>query len=177
MARWKLTASHYLKVEGTFWEQVETDQLTGQQLRKRYPVPLQLDIKDDKMWNDNIVRNLRGEVLGGDIVVAYADKEHGPRDYLFTGDPTPDMFPLDDEAREISETYETIWNARPDEDISYDKRLIEQLQTKMQPAEAQPVKIEGLSEILQSMAAMMEQNQQLIATLSPKPEPSGMRRT
>lgn len=168
MARWKLVASHYLNVEGTAWEQVEVDQMSGKQIRKRYPVPLQLEIGDPTLWNANIVRNPRGEVLGGDIVVAYVDKAHEPNDYLFTGAPTPDMFPLDDEARAISAGLEDEWKMAPDEELSYGRRLVDRVQEEQAAIEAKEstVKIEGLSDILQSMSAMMQQNAALIATLT-----------
>lgn len=168
MARWKLVASHYLNVEGSAWEQVEVDQSSGKQIRKRYPVPLQLDVADPTLWNDNIIRNPRGEVLGGDIVVAYKDKEHNANDYLFTGKPTPDMFPLDDEARSISSGFEDEWKMAPDEELSYGRRLVDRVQQEQAAIEAKEstVKIEGLSDILQSMSAMMQQNAALIATLT-----------
>lgn len=167
MARWKLIAPHYLTVEGTSWEQIEVDQMTGKQIRKRYPVPMHLDHTDATLWNDNIIRNPRGEVLGGDIVVAYRDKEHNANDYLFTGDPTPDMFPLDDEAKEISAGYESVWKATPDEDVAYGKRIVDRVQEEQaaMEAKASTVKIEGLPEILQQMTAMMEQNATLVASL------------
>lgn len=168
MARWKLVASHYLTIEGTSWESVEVDQMTGKQVRKRYPVPLQLDVADPTLWNDNIVRNPRGEVLGGDIVVAYKDREHLANDYLFTGDPTPDMFPLDDEAKAISLSLEAEWKMAPDEELPYGRRLVDRVQEEQAAIEAKEstVKIEGLSDILQSMNAMMQQNAALIATLT-----------
>lgn len=178
MARWKLVSSHYLTVQGTFWEQVEVDQMTGKQVRKRYDVPLQLDIADTSLWNDNIIRNPRGEILGGDIVVAYADMEHKSSDYLFKGQPTPDMFPLDDEARAISEKYVEGWKAAPSEEVSYGRKLIERMEEHQAnvDAKAQNVKIEGLDEILRSMAAMMEQNSALIATLASVNKPAVERR-
>lgn len=167
MARWKLTASHYLTVQGNAWEQAEVDQMTGRQIRKRYDVPMQLDILDPIVWNGNIVRNPRGEILGGDIVVAYADKVHEPKDYLFTGEPTPDMFPLDDEAVEISASFKEKWQASPDEDMPYGQKLVQILMEKRVEAESREntVKIEGLDSVLTSMAKMMEQNQALLATL------------
>lgn len=168
MARWRLVASHYLTVEGTSWEQVEVDQMSGKQIRKRYPVPLQLSIDDPSLWNDNIIRNPRGEVLGGDIVVAYKDKAHAANDYLFTGKPTPDMFPLDDEAKEISAELETEWKMAPDAELSYGRRLVDRVQEEQAAIEAKEstVKIDGLSEILQTMNTMMQQNAALIATLT-----------
>lgn len=168
MARWKLTSSHYLTVQGTSWEQIEVDRMSGKQIRKRYDVPLQLDISDTSLWNDNILRNPRGEVLGGDIVVAYADKKHEANDYLFTGHPTPDMFPLDDEAKAISAKFEKTWNAKPSEEVTFGQRTIERIEEHQARVaeESKTVKIDGLADILKSMSGMMAQNQALIATLA-----------
>lgn len=174
MARWKLTASHYLSVKGTQWEQIEVDRMTGKQIRKQYEVPLQLDIDDTSLWNGNILRNPRGEVLGGDIVVAYADGAHEPADYLFRGDPTPDMFPLDDEARKISSKFEAKWNAAPDEEVTYGRRMIERIEEvgQRQAEEARTMKVEGLQEILKGMSDLMAQNAALMAQLvSTKSQP------
>lgn len=172
MARWKLTASHYLTVKGNAWEQIEVDQMTGRQIRKQYAVPMQLDIADPSVWNGNIIRNPRGEILGGDIIVAYEAKAHEPKDYLFIGTPTPDMFPLDDEATEISAGFEKVWNAKPDEELSYGAKLIDQLMVKRAEIESEEktVKIEGMSEILMSFQDMMKQNQQLLAAIMTKPD-------
>lgn len=109
MARWKLQVAHYLKVPGTTWEQVETDRETGRQRRKAYPVPCLLDPKDPSCWTH---KPGQGHVLKGgnsweegSIVVAYEGKTDDSRDIIFEGDPTPDMQPLDDEAREINKRY------------------------------------------------------------------------
>jgi hypothetical protein len=168
MARWKLIVAHYLSVEGKEWEQMEVDQMTGQEVRKRYAVPYLLDVKDPKLWNGNVIRNPRGEVLDGDIIVAYKDKAHESRDYLFTGDPTPDMFPLDDEAREISESFTEKWQAKPSEDNNYGHALMQQFANMKESAANKDsnVKIEGMSDMLQAMTAMMQQNAALIATLT-----------
>lgn len=168
MARWKLVASHYLTVEGTAWESIEVDQMSGKQIRKRYPVPLQLDIADPTLWNDNIVRNPRGEVLGGDIVVAHKDGEHNANDYLFTGNPTPDMFPLDEEAKAASAKLTEGWKMAPDEELSYGRRLVDRVQEEQAAIEAKEstVKVEGLSEILGGMSELLKQNAALIATLT-----------
>lgn len=158
MARWKLTASHYLTVAGNAWEQTEVDQMTGRQVRKRYEVPMQLDIQDPVMWNGNVIRNPRGEILGGDIIVAYASGAHESKDYLFTGDPTPDMFPLDDEAKEISAGFTQKWNARPEEDVPYGEKLIAQLMAAKADADSKPssVQIEGLPEVLATFGKIAE---------------------
>jgi hypothetical protein len=98
MARWMLKDAHYLSVPGTEWEYKETDRETGRQARKIYEVPLYLDPKWTQDWNDP----------DGIIVSNRYDAAHR-RDIVFTGPPTPDMEPIDDEATEISNRYRADW--------------------------------------------------------------------
>jgi hypothetical protein len=91
MARWKLTASHYLNLNPSLqWQQVEQDLATGQQARKSFNVPQLLDVNNPRDYNDP-----EGIVVSNGTNAA-------PRDYVFLGDPTPDMEPMDEEAQEIS---------------------------------------------------------------------------
>lgn len=87
MARYRLREAHYLQVPGTEWEQKETDQASGRQVRKVYPVPLLLDPKNTADCN-----------YPGEVIVANKPSREHPRDIIFTGPPTPDMEPLDEEA-------------------------------------------------------------------------------
>lgn len=97
MARWRLTQKHYLSVPGVEWEQKETNRDTGRQLVKRYPVPMFLD-------PDN-----PGDVNYDGMVVVGQGKGTMPKDYIFTGPPTPDMEPLDDEAQAITDAESPKW--------------------------------------------------------------------
>ena len=97
MARWRLTAPHYLKVPGTVWRYEETDRETGEQNQVVFNVPRLLDPKDPKHCN-----------RAGEITVAYAGSEQ-PGDRVFEGPPTPDMEPLDDEARALSGEWQERW--------------------------------------------------------------------
>lgn len=90
MARYRLIAKHYLNVPGTEWEQVETDQHTGRQVRKRYTVPRHLDPDMPSDWN---------YPNDGIIIVSDREDPSHPNDIVFIGEPTLDMVPLDDEAR------------------------------------------------------------------------------
>lgn len=167
MARWRLITTHHLAVEGNEWEYKETDRINGKEIRKRVKVPLLLDINDNTLWNDNILRNPRGEILGGDIVVALKGTEHKENDYIFTGEPTPDMMPLDSEAEAITKKLEPKWKASPNDDLPYaqGKELnITEEQQKLMEA-SRTVKVEGMGEMLQAMQEMMKQNAALIATL------------
>src|SRR5260370_20903891 len=92
MARWKLVTEHYLNVPGTEWEYKETSRETGRQVRRVFPVPLHLDPNENNIADHN---------YPGEIIVCHVGKGQG-RDIEFVGPPTPDMQPLDDEAKAIS---------------------------------------------------------------------------
>src|SRR5882672_3560161 len=107
MARWRLTAAHYLNVPGTEWEQKETSRETGRQIRKIYPVPLHLDPDDPTAQNRD-----------GEVIVAHEGSEK-KGDYIFTGPPTPDMEPLDDEAESLTKAERPRWLIKPDSGVGY----------------------------------------------------------
>lgn len=98
MARWRLTAAHYLNVPGTEWEYKETDRNTGKQGRKVFEVPALLNPDDPADCN-----------YPGEIIVCHDGKGQG-RDIIFLGDPTPDMEPLDAEAESITEALRPNWS-------------------------------------------------------------------
>lgn len=164
MARWRLSTSHYLLVQGNQWEYKETDRTSGRELRKRIDVPMFLDVSDQALWNDNIIRNPRGEILEGDVVVAYASGAHNDKDYIFTGEPSPDMIPMDDEAKEISDKFVAKWNMAPNENVTMGQQVIEAIEKVELVRQSQPqlVKIEGIAEVVKTMADMMTMNQQLM---------------
>jgi hypothetical protein len=166
MARWKLITSHYLAVENNHWEYVETDRSSGKQLRKRLDVPMQLDCDDPACWNVTY-RNQRGEVIAGEIIVAHRTGAEHADDIIFLGEPTPDMLPIDDEAKVLTKSFEKKWNAKPDEERPYGQLLVEQHQVEMAKvqAAANVVKIEGMAEIMKTMSEMLAQNQVLMQNL------------
>lgn len=94
--RWRLITPHYLPVatlpDGTAveWEHSETNRETGRAARKRYVVPAYLDA-------ETIVTQ---EVEGARV-------ERG--DVVFTGPPSPDMDPINDEAQEITNAHRERW--------------------------------------------------------------------
>ena len=96
MARWRLTAKHYLNVPGTEWEYEETTN-TGRRYKQRTPVPLYVDPDDSEFHNRD-----------GDVIVAYTGSDQ-KGDLVFAGPPTPDMDPLDDEAERISAELRKGW--------------------------------------------------------------------
>lgn len=98
MARWRVTEKHYLNVPGTEYEYRETNETTGKQARKVFPVPLYLDPANPSDCN-----------YPGEIIVTHkADKAY-PRDLIFVGPPTMGMAPLDEEAEAISAKMEKNW--------------------------------------------------------------------
>lgn len=126
--RWRLVTGHYLKVpelpDGTHveWEHKETNRANGRTVRKLFPVPILLDP------NDPADHNHPGEV----IVAHEVEGAHNVRnDYIFIGDPTPDMEPLNDEAEAISESLKSTW-AHPIETLPVNGGMSSEEQVFMQ---------------------------------------------
>jgi len=154
MARWKLTAPHYLNVPGTEFEYKEVSRETGKQAIKKFPVPLLLNPEDP---GDN---NYPGETI-----VCHAGK--GQReanqiirntDLVFAGPPTPEMEPLDDEARKISDNLRPGWS-HPIESLpgTFDQSLINRFEREMQTlseAQTQAVTKDELAELKAQIAAL-----------------------
>lgn len=171
MARWKLTEPHYLNVPGTEWEQVITDRVTQRPIRKKYIVPLHLDPRIESDWTH---RDERG--MDGEIIVCWEGKGL-PRDITFAGSPTPGMLPLDDEARAESAKY--TWTPTATVDTGYGERpaseqgrILDNLIQKLadatvsgMPSGTAPA---GFEKFMESMAAMMQQQTQLLAMLLEK---------
>jgi len=174
MARWKLTEAHYLfgyppdlEGEGVEWEYKETDRITGRERRKRFKVPFYFDI---------------------DTIVCHEGKGQ-PSDFVFEGDPTPSMTPLDEEAKQISARFADKWvhpiEALPGQGLadaialSFEKQM-ERLQAIPAPV---PVAESGVSReefdlLRNQMAQLMARNAELEA--KPKAAPRagvGNRRT
>ncbi len=97
--RFQLTAPHYLNVVGNQWEYKEIDRSTGKEKRHLRNVPMCLHPEDQSNWNYVTERGPVGQVVDGIIVVSTKESSEFPKDYIFTGAPTMDMIPLDDEAK------------------------------------------------------------------------------
>lgn len=178
MARWKLMTGHYLNCGTTEWEYMELDQSTGEQVRKRFKVPRLLDPLDPKCWNYSWGPKDR---VTGEIIVALEGKGQ-PKDYIIDCEPTPDMTPLDDEAKTISASLEKKWSYKPDsEGGSFADTMINQFHDKMADLQTKPVEIPGLSDLVKALTASVAQNQQLIESLiaqrpaTPAPAPATRR--
>lgn len=169
MARWKLTAAHYLNVPGTEWEHKETSRETGKQVRKIYPVPMHLDPKADSDWN---YRPHMGE--DGEIIVCYEGKGQ-PKDIVFEGLPTPDMEPLDEEARILSSRIPQ--KAKEYEHLSMGEGVLEgimkQIAQAMTTGMPQAISVAGVdpkefSQLKDMVNQLMEQNAALQAQIAEK---------
>ena len=169
MARWRLTTGHYLNVPGTEWEYKESDRETGRSARKVFEVPLYLhpDSKADQNYPEQDM-----------IAVSNKFDPNFRRDYVFAGPPTPDMDPLDDEAREISQGFRDRgeWK-HPIEtlDMNYSQSVLSDFERqiaqivannvpKAQPvvmASENAVSAEDFKKLQEQVAALMNRNAQL----------------
>lgn len=156
MARWKLATAHYLNVPGEEWEYTENDRKTGRPKRFKFPVPRHLDINDPTCWT-NRWGNKDNE--DGEIIVCWEGKGDSS-DIVFLGDPTPDMIPVDDEAREISAMFEARWKHKPESSGDYSQSLIDRFQIEMADIKSKPVEVPGLAELTKAIGALVEQNQE-----------------
>lgn len=177
MARWKLTEAHYLRVPGTKWEYTEIDRITGRPKRTPFDVPLLLNPMD---IGDLQVYGQPDPFLGqnGDpIIVVTNNPNPAGRDVYFTSDVTPGMLPLDDEAKALTEEaakgkWKPTTGIDPEaQNTSYTNKLlsglIDQMTDVKLAAQAAPP-AHGLDELLKTMTAMMQQNQQILTMLVDK---------
>ena len=174
MARWRLTAPHYLQTEGNQYEHKEIDAETGVQARVMMEVPILLD--------PNVPANShRPPNQGRDYIVCHKGKGER-RDIVLIGDPTPDMEPLDDEAKGISEALAPGWK-HPIDSIGnedYGNVVMSRLENQMSQllskigasAVAQPagVSVDDFRAWQEQVAALMAKNAQLEEQLAAAPK-------
>ena len=159
MARWRLKAPHYLSIQNSEWQYIETDLQTGRQLRKTYAVPALLDPNSPGNSQE------RPNDGGTGYIVAYEGKGQ-PGDYIFSGDPTPDMEPVDEEATIISNSRREFWKHPIDDlPVSYSQSLLNDLQRQIADlAIAQPVRPTSLKGVdPDAFTQLQEQVQELMA--------------
>lgn len=177
MARWKLTEAHYLKVPGIKWEYNSVDRRTGRPKREVFDVPLQLDPKsiDDLTKHGQPDPTFPSHDVEDYIIVVTNTPGINQRDVVFEGTPTPGMLPLDDEAKAISaQCSNGVWNPTPGVDeesqrVSFANSVIDDLTKQMNTLKDEvnrAPQIEGISELMSTMAAMMKQNQEILAELT-----------
>jgi len=166
MARWRLAAAHYINTNDTVWEYSEVDRTTGRPKRTQFPVPRLLNPEDPGDWNYIYSKDGFGKPDTGEIIVAQG--AHEPKDYVFEGDITPDMVPLDEEAKKISAASAHKWKYKAenlngtyaDEMMKDLSEAVDEIRAKSTTAPA-----EGMTELLTAMTAMMKQNQDILAAL------------
>ena len=162
MARWKLMTAHYLNVPGEEWEYKEQDRKSKREVRRRIPVPRHLDPMDPQAWNN---RWGSGDNEEGEVIVAHASGAHEDRDHLFLGDPTPDMVPLDDEARELSAKFSERWRYKPEtSEGNYSQSLVDKFQFEMAEARSKPAEIPGMSDLVAAIGALVKVQTEAAAT-------------
>jgi len=135
-----------------------------------FRVPKHLDPRLEDDWN------VRINGMDGEIHVCYEGKDdprYPDRAIVFEGNPTPGMLPLDDEAKEISGKFSWIPTQGIDEESQrhsfYAKlgdTLIDQM-TELKVAREEASN-PGMDKFMETMLAMMTQNQQILAALAGK---------
>lgn len=167
MARWRLKSAHYLMIPGGEWEYKETSQETGKQVRRVFPVPTYLHPDDPGDHN-----------YPGEIIVTNGGTRQ-PRDLEFSGPPTPEMDPLDDEAKAQSAEQEKRYKVPFDTfNVSdYNQSLLDGFQRQIAElavgAATTPVNtpVKGVdpndfAKLQEQVAALMARNAELEATLT-----------
>lgn len=163
MARWRVTAKHYINAkqfgEDTTWVREETNRDTGRAFRRTFAVPLYIDPEDPICINRNV----------GFCVVASEGSEM-PGDIVLLGPPTPDMEPMDDEAKAITAEESKKWkdpiNSLPIQiGEDFGQQLLAMLTSQMNSAAKAPANasLKGAStgEIDQLKALLAQQQEQI----------------
>lgn len=172
MARWRLTDKHYLNIaerdgQKIEWEYKETSTVTGRQVRKTFTVPLYLDPNQPDDQN-----------YPGVCIVANKESREYPRDYIFLGEPTPDMEPLDVEAETITNSVKDKW-IHPIESLranGFTETFLQGLQKQMSDVaalhpialSAGQVSVTEFTALREQVALLMARNSELEAEREPK---------
>jgi hypothetical protein len=125
-----------------------------------------LNPEDPGDWNYIYSKDGFGKPDTGEIIVAQG--AHEPKDYVFEGDITPDMVPLDDEAKKISAASAHKWKyAAENLNGTYADEMMKDLSEAVDEIRSKSVSApaEGMTELLTAMTAMMKQNQDILAAL------------
>ena len=165
--RWKLMVAHYLNVPGEEWEYVENDRKTGRPVRQKFKVPRLLDPADPQCWTNRWGNKDNEE---GEVMVCHEGKGES-NDHVFFGDPTPDMVPIDDEAKALSKSFEERWKYKPTEAAqSFSQSMVDQMQIKLAEASTKPAQVEGLDKLTDVLGKIVEQNAALMSKMAAQPE-------
>ncbi len=185
MARFKLTAPHYLNVKGNQWEYKEIDRSTGKEKRHLRGVPMYLHPEDPSTWNYITERLPNGQIADGYIIVSLKEDPNFPKDIIFAGGCTMDMEPMDDEAKVMIATLQGKWKHPID---SLPGTFAEQLpflwqqQLESEKLKAPTVSTKEIDELRGQNANLARQLEELKAVVeaiasTPPPQTSSLRRS
>jgi hypothetical protein len=169
MARWKLMEAHYIYSPDIEWEYKETG-ASGRTKKVVHKVPIYLnpEFLDDCNYKGDpevmIAICHEGKGLSKDII--FLSPDGGP------GVPGPNMFPLDEEAGEISRKVSHLWTNPIDHaaegNLSSLMQDIRAIKSTVQPSSSEVDSLRDQVGILTAQtAAIMEMNKLLMAKLEP----------
>jgi hypothetical protein len=170
MARWRLTAKHYIHAtrngEPTQWIREETNRDTGRTNRKAYVVPMYLDPEAQSDQN-----------YPGEIIIA-RPKGAQLRDILVADDfvPTIDMEPLDEEAEVLSAEVRRRGlhpiDSLPAQGVTYAEHLLTRLNEQLEKAarDAPSAPDPAIKKLQEDVARLMDANAKLQAQLVARPK-------
>jgi hypothetical protein len=157
MARWKLACPHYINtVRPAKWRYSHTDRASGDLVEKEFIVPRLLDPADPKCWTN---RNQVGVPVsaGGNMddaegeVIVFKGKGL-PGEIEIFGDPTPDMIPQDEEAQEISDSFQSLWAYKPERaEQNYSQAVVDRADVT-----PQPIMIPGMDQLVGALASLTQ---------------------
>ncbi len=163
MARWKLTAKHYLEAlqfgQPSEWQREEINVQTGRAFRKTYPVPMFIDPEDPFCINRTTgfcVIAMEGSAQPGDLECKNFK-------------PTPDMEPLDEEARQLSEAERPHWinpidGLSPTMGEDFANQLLATLQQQMNKSNIS-LSQQGVNSEVSNLSALVAAQQKQIESL------------
>ncbi len=164
MARWKLTAKHYLHAlqygQPSEWQREEINVQSGRAFRKTYPVPMFIDPDDPHCINRHLgycVIATEGSDQPGDLIVSNFK-------------PTPDMEPLDEEARQLSEVERPHWinpidGLSPTMGEDFANQLLAALQQQMNKASGISPSQLGVNSEVSNLSTLVAAQQKQIEAL------------
>ncbi len=164
MARWKLTAKHYLHAlqygQPSEWQREEINVQSGRAFRKTYPVPMFIDPDDPHCINRHLgycVIATEGSDQPGDLIVSNFK-------------PTPDMEPLDEEARQLSEAERPHWinpidGLSPTMGEDFANQLLAALQQQMNKTSGISPSQLGVNSEVSNLSALVAAQQKQIEAL------------
>ena len=180
MARWRLTQPHYFNtIPPTKYRYEETDRDTGERNVAEFDVCRHVD--------PNNPRDCRSQ---GECIACNDPKLAQRGDWVFTGDPTPDMQPIDSEAEEISASFAEKWKGPMSEEAfpstggfggallrQFEAQLVEAMKNgpTINPISGKGVDPADFAKLQEQVAQLMGRNAELEAKVA-EPKTAGSRR-